>query len=196
MKYICLSLLILVLSACSEFPENSIERTVTLRDNYTHIDTATVTTTTDVNHVTNNETLSNHTIYVPNSNDNTTSVTNVLSQSIYDLSLKGGLNGTTTIANWNADNLTALDFHIHGDVTKVAVNQTGIAPADTSYITTDNGFFNYNLSKVQMGYIGATVNPDNISQVNLIYQTKIYTFIQNSTTKVELEPIVYTLNVN
>ena len=195
MKYLLLIIIVLI-SACSELPENKLESSVVTRDNYTYIDTSKVTTTTNVNHISNNETISTNTIYVPNILDNNTVITPVSTQSVYELSLRGGPIGNVTLANWNADNLTALSFHIHGKVDSVATNQTGISPSDTLYKITDNGFYDYNLSKVQMSYVGAVVNPDNISNVQLIYQTKVYTYIKNATEKIEMEAIVYTLNVN
>lgn len=195
MKYLLL-IIILLINACSELPENKLESSVVTRDNYTYIDTSKVTTTTNVNHISNNETISTNTIYVPNLLDNNTTITPVLTQSVYELSLKGGPTGNVTLANWNADNLTVLNFHIHGKVDSAAINQTGITPANTMYKITDNGFFDYNLSKVQMSYVGAVVNPDNISNVQLIYQTKLYPYIKKANEIIELESIVYTLNVN
>src|SRR5210317_1184493 len=104
MKKIFLTALVFAAS-CSEWPRTELEREVTTKDNYTFIDTATVTTTTDLDHVTN-------TVYITDTNeqDNTTNTQPILTQSVYDLSLKGGTTGTVTSANWTADNLTALEF--------------------------------------------------------------------------------------
>jgi len=195
MKKIFLTALVFAAS-CSEWPRTELEREVTIKDNYTLIDTATVTTTTDLDHVTNNETI--NTVYITDTTeqDNTTNTQPILTQSVYELSLKGGTTGTVTSANWTADNLTALEFHVHGDVDSVAMNQTGILPANSNYVDSDNGFFSFNLNRSQMTYTCAIVNPDNVSDVQLFYQTKLYTYLKNNTNVIELEPVTYILTVD
>ena len=66
MKKIFLTALVFAAS-CSEWPRTELEREVTIKDNYTLIDTATVTTTTDLDHVTNNETINPKVIIQPKS---------------------------------------------------------------------------------------------------------------------------------
>ena len=47
-----------------------------------------------------------------------------------------------------------------------------------------------------MTYTGAIVNPDNVSDVKLFYQTKLYTYLKNNTNVIELEPVTYILTVD
>lgn len=195
MKTFLFSSLCFLLISCNKdnFPTNEINNNSQKNDNYTYIreinDKDHVTTTTTDNH-----SVSVTTTTITTNEQTSETVTEPVTEE-YVLALFEGNTSNLTSGNFTLGNMPTLTFYLEGNHDKFAINQTGVTPIATDFNNTVNNFFTYTIDKNMVTLHGAEVNPDNVSDITLVYKTFLYGFVKKDLTIINLDPVDFTLKV-
>ena len=163
------------------------EYTEIIRDNHTSV-TVTNNTTTTTTEVTNNTTSSTVEDLIGNTTDTRTE--GAVSIAMFD-------DASTNISavNWTLGAMPTLTFYAMGS-SEYAMNQDGVTPSADNFTNTTTGFFTYTIVKADMKLDKANVNPDNTSDITLVYKTDLYGYLLVGGTDIEeMKPIEYTIYV-
>lgn len=153
-------------------------------DNYTNI---TTTTTTEVTNTTNTSTSDS-------SSTGGTTTTEPATDDDFKIAMFDETSANVTAVNWALGAMPSLTFYVMGS-TDYAMNQTGVTPSLDNFTSTTTGFFAYTVNKSDMFLEKANVNPDNTSDITLVYKTDLYGYIKDNTKIYEMKPIEYTIYV-
>lgn len=195
MKTFLLASLCFLMISCNKdnFPTNEINNSSQKNDNYTYIketnDKDHVTTTTTDNH-----SVSVTTTTITTNEQTSETVTEPVTEE-YVLALFEGNTSNLTSGNFTLGNMPSLTFYLEGEHDKFAINQTGVTPIATDFNNTVNNFFTYTIDKNLVTLHGAEVNPDNVSDITLVYKTFLYGFVEKDLTIINLDPVDFTLRV-
>lgn len=193
-KLFCISILSFLIG-CGEGPSKDEFREirvtdnhssyVEIRDNYTNIQTTSVTTTT-------NDTSSSSTTTSEGGSTASTST-----ESTPTIQMFNDVVYSMTSVNYALGNMPILTFYVEGDSKRYAMNQNGVQPGVDNFSESETGFFNYTILKSELELIGADVNVDNTSDITLNYKTNLYGFVQNKekTMIYNMAPIEYLIKV-
>jgi len=173
------------------FPTNEINNNSQINDNYTYIKE-----TNDKDHVTttDNHSVSVTTTTITTNEQTSDTVTEPVTEE-YVLALFEGNTSSMTSGNFTLGNMPTLTFYLEGDHDKIAMNQTGVTPIATDFNNTVNNFFMHKIDKNMVTLHGAEVNPDNVSDITLVYKTFLYGFVEKDSTIINLDPVDFTLKV-
>lgn len=155
-------------------------------DNYTNI---TTTTTTEVTNTTNTSTSTSD-----SSSTSGTTATEPATDDNYKIAMFDETSANVTAVNWALGAMPSLTFYVMGS-TDYAMNQTGVTPSLDNFTSTTTGFFAYTVNKSDMFLEKANVNPDNTSDITLVYKTDLYGYIKDNTKIYEMKPIEFTILV-
>jgi hypothetical protein len=195
MKTFLFASLCFLMISCNKdnFPTNEINNNSQKNDNYTYIKE-----TTDKDHVTTTTT-DNHSVSVTTTtittNEQTSETVTEPVTEEYVLALFEGNTSNLTSGNFTLGNMPTLTFYLEGEHDKFAINQTGVTPIATDFNNTVNNFFTYTIDKNMVTLHGAEVNPDNVSDITLVYKTFLYGFVEKDLTILNLDPVEFTINV-
>jgi len=196
MKNFIFILFLLTLLGCRDsLPVNEKEtfrEVIHNNDNYTSLKEIDYKTT--VTEKSDNNSVSVTTTTIP-SNQNTFDNLTQSDSEEFVLALFEGNYDNLTSGNFTAGVLPNLTFYLEGDYDKFSINQTGVVPSITDFKNTTNGFFMYKLNKDYVILQGANVNSDNVSDITLVYTTKLYTFVEKDLKISNLKPVDFTLYV-
>jgi len=154
-------------------------------DNYTNI---TTTTTTEVTNTTNTSSTSD------SSSSGGTTTTEPATDDDFKIAMFDEASANVTAVNWALGAMPSLTFYVMGS-TDYTMNQTGVTPSLDNFTSTSTGFFAYTVNKSDMFLEKANVNPDNTSDITLVYKTDLYGYIKDNTKIYEMKPIEYTIYV-
>lgn len=162
------------------------EYTEIIRDNHTSVTVTnnTTTTTTEVNNTTT-------------TSDSTTSdvLDEAKTNSNASIAMFDAASSNITAVNWALGAMPTLTFYAIGS-TNYAMNQSGVTPSADNFTNTTTGFFTYTIVKNDMKLDKANVNPDNTSDITLVYKTDLYGYLLIGDTNIEeMASIEYTIYV-
>ena len=193
MKTFLFASLCFLMISCNKdnFPTNEINNNSQINDNYTYIKE-----TNDKDHVTitDNHSVSVTTTTITTNEQTSETVTEPVTEQ-YVLALFEGNTSNLTSGNFTLGNMPTLTFYLEGDHDKIAMNQTGVTPIATDFKSTVNNFFMHKIDKNMVTLHGAEVNPDNVSDITLVYKTFLYGFVEKDSTIINLDPVDFTLKV-
>jgi len=199
-KLMVLGLAAISLIGCRDaFPENKEEIQITdIRDNHT------LTEYTEIirdNHT--SVTVTNNTTTTTTEVNNTTTTSDTTTSDVLDeaqtnsnasIAMFDATSTNITTANWALGTMPTITFYAIGS-TNYAMNQSGITPSADNFTATTTGFFTYTIVKNEMTLDKANVNPDNTSDITLVYKTDLYGYLLNGTEISEMAPIEYIIYV-
>jgi hypothetical protein len=200
-KLMVLGLAVIGLIGCRDaFPENKEEVQMTdirdnhtlteyteiIRDNHTSVTVTnnTTTTTTEVNNTSSS-------ISAATSED---VLNNVSNNSDSSIAMFDDSTANVTAVNWTLGAMPTLTFYANGS-NQYVMNQSGVTPSADNFSTTSTGFFTYTIIKDEMTLDKANVNPDNTSDITLVYKTDLYGYLLSGTNVTEMSPIEFTILV-
>jgi len=199
-KLMVLGLVTVALIGCRDaFPENKEEIQMTdirdnhtlteyteiIRDNHTSVTVTnnTTTTTTEVNSTTTSDTTTSDVLDEAQANSDTS------------IAMFDATSTNITAVNWALGAMPTITFYAIGSK-NYAMNQSGVTPSADNFTATTTGFFTYTVIKDEMTLDKANVNPDNTSDITLVYKTDLYGYLLIGGTSIEeMAPIEYTIYV-